>query len=128
MKSFIYLIALIGAMSASEAQAWACPKPKAVGYDRVGCLLDGLAKVQSKGKFGFIDETGNVIIPIQYDEAGAFIYKEPVAKVSLNGKWGFIDKAGKVVIPIQYDDAGGFSGGLVALKKGNKWGYVNVQH
>ncbi|WP_220089269.1 WG repeat-containing protein [Moraxella ovis] len=52
--------------------ALACEKPKVTGYDDVGCLHGGLAKVEQNEKYGFIDKTGKVVIPVQYDEAGSF--------------------------------------------------------
>ncbi|MFJ1382346.1 WG repeat-containing protein [Capnocytophaga canimorsus] len=61
---------------------------------------EGLLRVMSNDKYGFIDTKGNVVIPFLYESAGKF--KEGLAAVKLNGKWGFIDKTGKEVIPFIY--------------------------
>lgn len=47
------------------------------------------------GKWGFIDKTGKIIIPLQYDRVHGF-YKGK-AKVKLNGKEFYIDKEGNEV-------------------------------
>jgi len=52
-------------------------------------LPGGLTQVKQNGKYGFIDnETGEIVIPCQFDEASYF--SEGVAGVKQNGKWGFI--------------------------------------
>jgi hypothetical protein len=48
------------------------------------------------GKWGLIDESGNEIIALKYDEAVPFYHG--LAAVCLNGKWGYIDESGKQVI------------------------------
>ena len=76
-------------------------------YNYVGDFSEGLARVERlNGKYGFIDKTDKVVIPIKYDYAWSF--SKGLAKVELNGKYGFIDKSGKVVIPIKYDYAWDF--------------------
>lgn len=39
-------------------------------YKRVGNFSDGLALVEKDGKLGFIDKTGTVVVPLEYDRAG----------------------------------------------------------
>lgn len=46
-------------------------------YDVRECFYEGLSVVGKAGKFGFIDKTGNIVIPLQYD--GAFSFREGVA-------------------------------------------------
>lgn len=58
-------------------------------------------------KAGYIDETGKLIIPLQFMRARPF--SEGLAAVSKkddlgNEKWGFIDKSGKTVIPFQFSN------------------------
>ncbi|WP_435932419.1 WG repeat-containing protein [Moraxella bovoculi] len=67
------------------------------GYDYVRCLKDGLAIAKKNNKYGYVDKTGKVVVPIQYDET--WFFSEGLAGVKQNGKWGFIDKTGEVVIP-----------------------------
>jgi hypothetical protein len=61
-------------------------------------------------KFGFIDQTGKMVIPPQYRWAHGF--GEGLAGVMLADlKWGFIDKVGRMVIPPGYDGIGGSTRG-----------------
>lgn len=39
--------------------------------------------------------------------------------------YGFMDAQGHWVVPPEYDDAQPFSGGLAAVKKGDRWGFVD---
>ena len=75
-------------------------------------LFSWIANVDSKGqdlypqkgkndKWGYIDTTGNVIIPFKY-EYGNILFTGGLAPVNLNGKYGYIDKTGAEVVPIEY--------------------------
>src|SRR5438445_13333722 len=48
-----------------------------------------LFNVRKEGKFGYIDKTGKVVIPLTYDEA--YDFREGLARVEINGKTGFVD-------------------------------------
>ena len=41
--------------------------------------------------------------------------------------YGFMDAQGQWVVPPEYDDAYPFSGGLAAVKKGDRWGFVDTR-
>lgn len=51
--------------------------------------------------FGFIDETGKEIIPLQYHNAWEF--KDGLAVVQYGYRYGFINSIGAVILPFQYD-------------------------
>ena len=91
---------------------------------------DGIAAVR-KGNFlnrrwGFIDESGKVVIPYIYSDALSF--SEGLAAV-WNGKWGFIDTNGEVIVPFKYNAVASFSDGMAAVRIGNtkqgKWGLID---
>ena len=92
-------------------------------YNVLGLFYDGLALVKKGSKWGFIDKTGEVVIPLEYGDVGSF--SEGLAAAEKDGKYGFIDKTGKVVIPLEYDNVGGFSEGLAAAEKGKKYGFID---
>ncbi len=101
-------------------------------------------------KVGFIDTTGELVIPLMYIcpyyagngclEAEYILpeFSEGLAAVmnddrqenkynlSNNGKFGYIDKAGNVVIPFVYDYAAPFSEGLAYVCQGEKYGYIDT--
>jgi len=56
---------------------------------------DGLAAVKVGGRFGYIDKTGRVVIPLQFDSAGEF--SDGVAEVEVGGEFGYINTSGKYV-------------------------------
>ncbi len=95
-------------------------------YDYAVPFSEGLTRVKKDGKWGFIDTTGKVVIPCQYDDA-SWSFSEGLTCVEKDGKYGFIDTTGKVVIPCQYDDASwSFSEGLARVKKDGKWRYIDT--
>ena len=72
--------------------------------------------MKKDGKYGYIDTTGKVVIPCQYDDAWSF--SEGLARVWKGEKTGFVDKNGKEVIPCEYDEAAyGYGEGYFALIK-----------
>ena len=73
-----------------------------------------------RGKFinwGFINETGELAIPHEYEQVLPF--SEGLAAVRKDGKWGYIDKTGAVIVPFAYDRANDFKEGLALV---SDWG------
>ena len=102
---------------------------------RISSVSEGLICASTKDKKGFIDRTGETVIPFQYDWANPF--SEGLAAVSMNyqkenEKWGYINKTGQMVIPMEYDSAFDFADGLaeVGQKKAEgdcKFGCINAK-
>lgn len=112
-------------------------------YDYVDSFNDGLALVSIGaehndeqgwvgGKWGVIDKTGKVVIPIIYD----------YGKLSFNGfsdgyicvesdispyKYGYLDKTGKLSVPFKYRNAYSFHEGLAQVQDYDsyRWGYID---
>ena len=61
---------------------------------------------------GFIDRSGKMIIPAQFDDAQGF--SNGLAPVCLNGKWGAVDKSGKLAVALDWGKLERFSEGLAA--------------
>lgn len=73
---------------------------------------DCLQIVGLRNKYGFVDTTGKVVIPIKFDDVDGGSPKKKftnnwsgdgLMSVCINNKWGFIDRNGKIVIPLIYD-------------------------
>lgn len=88
-----------------------------------GDFKEGLAYIIKNGKYGVIDKTGKVVIPIIYDYVKDF--NDGLAYVWKDDKIGYIDKNGNEVVPIKYDYIGGFIEGLAVARIGKKYGYVD---
>ena len=87
----------------------------------------GLMAVKKDNKFGFIDESGTVVIPIIYNQVEYFTQNN-LSSVEKNGRSGFINKSGKEIIPIIYDDARSEQlDDIVIVKQKNKWAFFNNQ-
>ena len=88
-------------------------------YDAAGNFSDGLApvKVLQQG-WGFIDKTGALVIPPQFESTLGF--KEGLAPVVVDDKWGFIDRNGTFVIENQFDWVTEFSEGTAIVERSSK--------
>jgi hypothetical protein len=93
---------------------------------------DGLARFQTPSglarKYGYMDKTGRVVIPPQFQNSGHF--SEGLAWVSVlkEGKWlyGFIDKTGKIVIEPQFvHQPGDFVDGLAKVMGQTRVGFID---
>ncbi len=68
---------------------------------------------QQSAKFGFIDRTGKMVIPPQFDSADRF--SEGLAFVKEGKSIGYIDRQGKFALRSQFDPAQPFSDGLTPI-------------
>ncbi len=101
-----------------------------------------------KGKWGYADQSGRIVIAPRFDAARPF--SNGLAQVGLldeelpeihsgpNIKWGYIDESGRVLVELRYAALRSFSQGLAAAaildqdaerpfdsRPGLKWGYLN---
>jgi hypothetical protein len=84
-----------------------------------------LAAVKYKGKWGYIDRSGFIMIPFIYDDANSFT--TDITGVCENGVWYFIDEFGNPVSDKEYLKIGDFGDGLFNVKSFNGgWYYVNI--
>jgi hypothetical protein len=108
-------------------------------YDRVENFAEGLAAVNigyeeayddrgsgsycvNRGKWGFINEKGEVVIPLTYHSVTLF--SEGLAAVDNRS---YIDKTGKVVITLtkHYDEIFPFVEGFATVMRNNQYGYID---
>ena len=84
-----------------------------------------LYKVSKDGKYGFIDLSGNTIIPLIYDDTDTR-FSEGLAWFKKDGKYGYIDIVGTVVVPFIYEGASWFYyDGYANVKQGDKEGLID---
>lgn len=86
---------------------------------------EGVAAVSLDGqKWGFINTSGMMVIPAQFEKVASF--SEGLAKVKLNGKFGFIDKKGEWVIKPKYENVSNFRNGIASVfQKNERMGYID---
>ena len=84
----------------------------------------GKAGVSLEGQYGFIDQTGTVVIDLQYTDVAPF--SEGLAGVRVQKRWGFVDQSNTVIIKPTFASVQTFQNGLCAVKKGSAWGLVNT--
>ena len=85
---------------------------------------EGLAQCELDGKWGYVDGSRNVVIPIQYNSIVSFSLG--VAAVNLNGKLGVIRQDGAYLIQPEYDTLMPINCGLYIAQKGGGWGVVSI--
>jgi hypothetical protein len=110
-------------------------------YDFIGSYHEGRALVRVNDKYGYIDEVGREVIPIQYDSASDFSGGYAYVTNAYGGK--YINNTGsftnienseiqneevvkKSSWASKYSYVGPLSDGLILVFANDKYGYVNV--
>ena len=101
-----------------------------VVYDRIS--TDGAQYVTliKDNKWGIIDYSGNVILPIEYDKATVMGFNKGF-NVTKNGKSGITDNKGNITIPTVYDEINTFTfkyDNLYIVTQNNKKGVIDKQN
>ena len=98
-----------------------------VKFDSVGVFHDGLAVVKAAERYGYIDRSGAIVIPIQW--MAAYDFSEGLAALRVDTKhFQFINTAGTVVIKSKkYDSVGRFRNGVCRVVKGGKVKWIDTK-
>lgn len=104
------------------------------GVARVGMVDEELPEVNGSPniKWGYINETGKVVVPMLYAALRPFAGGLAAAAIRLAGvkpstlhtrddeslRWGYVDRQGQVRIALQYLSASDFAEGLAAVNDG----------
>lgn len=92
-------------------------------FSRFDAYKEGMALVVQKGKFGFIDKDGLLMVSTQYDEARAF--NNQISAIRIGNIWGYISSKEKFLAFPHYDEVADFSTFAAAVRKNKLWGIVN---
>jgi hypothetical protein len=94
-----------------------------------GKFSDGVAYVELKGGYGFIDKTGKILPlndSLQNYSSGYKTFSDGLGVVrNHDAKFGFIDTNGSLVIACQFDDVTYFTEGMAGIKQNGKYGYID---
>lgn len=94
------------------------------GFKEANEFSNGLAAVKSEKFFGYINESGEEVIPATYETADYF-QSNGRAIVSLKKKYGVIDNQGNEIIPLLYQEILGSYEGYFFVKLKGKWGVID---
>jgi hypothetical protein len=101
------LAAILGLVLLLAVIAWSGSREGGFG------TRSAIFPVKAGGKYGFINNTGKLVVQPQFDDAGKF--DDGLAPVSLGGKWGYVDRDGKLAVPPQFELADPFSDDLALV-------------
>ena len=98
-----------------------------VKFDSVGVFHDGLAVVKAAERYGYIDRSGAIVIPIQW--MTAYDFSEGLAALRVDKKhFQFINTSGTMVIKSKkYDCVGRFRNGVCRVVKGGKAKWIDTK-
>lgn len=107
-----------------------------VGFKNGLCKVIGESTYKGDyHRIGFIDATGELVIPCQFVTDSTKDFSEGLAVTSdaevgnnglKYGPYGFIDTTGKEVIPLQFKGANSFHEGLAAVQNSSGlWGFID---
>jgi hypothetical protein len=143
IKSIVAAVSLIGSISLTgcskinEMSADYIPQNKFVVEPQYSVdpniFSESLAAVYERAsdsdrRAGFIDLTGKLVIPMDFEYVGNF--SSGLAPAQTNGRVGYIDKSGEYIIPPQFDYAYDFSDGVAAVcysNDGFQCGYIDIE-
>jgi hypothetical protein len=75
-------------------------------------------------KFGFMDSTAKMILPLNYN--GAFEFNRNRAPVRQGNKWGLINKQGELLTDYKYDQLYYAGENRYAFRLGKRWGLLDL--
>lgn len=93
-------------------------------FDFAANFVGDLAPVSLSGKWGVINKKGEKLVPTAMEDV--WCDSMNIIRYKNNGKWGLM-KAGKIVLQPTYESIGQLSNGLMAVKSGQLWGYINME-
>lgn len=85
---------------------------------------NGLAPVIKDNKYGYVNESGKIVIAPAYQEA--YPFSDGLALYRQNNKYGYLNTSGKVVIAPKYKDAWGFWEGRAKIEQNGKYGFIDT--
>ena len=88
-------------------------------------LVEGLSVFGIRGKEGYCDQEGKIVIPAQFERADNF--HNGLAVIQLAGKYGYIDPTGKFVIKPRFERAENFNEKRAVVAIDGKYGYIDLK-
>lgn len=102
-----------------QQEVVAAPTTQPVSTVRLFAYRDG-------DKWGYKNQTGDVVIQAKYKEAKPFSEEYAWVKDAQTDRYGLIDQSGNEYGGFIYEDVRSFHEGFAAVKRENTWGYANT--
>lgn len=108
-------------------------------YEAIQLGDDGsIATVKQEGQYGFVRETGEILVPPQYWKAGAFVEgfaavarrceREDISENTVSYPlWGIIDAQGEMAVEFRYEELRLCGGGLAQAFDGERFGCIDMR-
>jgi hypothetical protein len=97
-------------------------------YSFIEILSNDLAVVDEYGKYGIINSSGQLVLPLQYSKETLVLYKniQPNGTYYQNGQWKAFSFDGNGIRKWKYDNIIVQGEYMWPFKYNNKWGYVDA--
>ena len=97
-----------------------------IHFDELGKFEFNAARIKQNGRYGVINEFGDVTIPIVYDDLKWSLWS--YAMVGKSGRWGIMTLSGNSTTPIVYDTIIAFPSSVeyAIIKQNGKYGIVDM--
>ena len=114
-------------------------------YENAGCFFDGIIPVKKDGKWGYVNENGDTVIPFEYDDAWAserttyhsndnrnvrnraFDASDGYVVLCQNGQYALYTTTGGCAIPFgELEEISPVYEGMAWAKKDGKWGVIQL--
>jgi hypothetical protein len=109
-------------------------------YTSVTDLVDNCVAFEKDGKWGYLNEKGEQILPFQFDGAEGnimentysdkiypFICTEGIIAAFKDGQCGYYDNKGNVIVEMGvFEDITPVKDGKAFVKKDGKWGIIKI--
>jgi hypothetical protein len=93
------------------------------GIDILKFSVEGLLAIRQNGKWGFMNNKGEVVITPKYDSCEVFKYG--FARVKNGTKWGIIDRSGTQILESKYESIYSGENGVFIFSDGSVWGAID---
>ncbi|MCF3944942.1 WG repeat-containing protein [Oceanobacillus alkalisoli] len=96
-----------------------------IEVDTIYYPSNGLCQVGRDGKYGYIDETGKLVIPLKYKKVFPFSENGLAFVLRENGLGGYIDKHDNFVIHPIYESGSTFRFGFAAVSRNGEYTFIH---
>lgn len=85
--------------------------------------VEGLLAIRNNGKWGYMNNKGDVVIAPKYDSCDVFKYG--FARVRIGTKWGIIDRTGTQILESKYEGIFPGENGIFIFYENGAWGVID---